>query len=137
MRSPPHLSVDDSAPGLAWFGGLAHDRAAAEAELGPAHPLVGLLGTLQTSVAQMWVVAAIAVIGSALRVAGSPRPPVALLVGACAAEIILSARWVIKRAAMREMCLELLAEGHRRADIRVLERQRRRLVEALSTGTEN
>jgi hypothetical protein len=93
-----------------------------------AHPLVGLLAVLQTAVAQMSVVAAIAVIGSALRLAGSPRPPVALLVGACAAELILAARWLSKRAAMREMCLELLAEGHCRAHIRLLERERRRLM---------
>lgn len=101
----------------------------AEAQLGPEHPLVGLLGTLQTSVAQMSVVAAIAVIGSALRLVGSQRPPVALLVGACVAEIILSARWVIKRAAMREACLELLADGCRSVQVRMFERERRRLVE--------
>jgi hypothetical protein len=109
-------------------GGLVRDRVVAEAQLGPTHPLVGLLASVHTSVEQMWTVAAVAVIGSALLL-GAARSLLALLVGAGAAEIMLIARWVTRRVAVRDACLDLLIEGRGDVDVGVLERERCRLAE--------
>jgi hypothetical protein len=107
---------------------LVRDRVSAEAQLGLAHPLVGLLASLQTSVGQMRAVADVAAIGSALLL-GVAQSPLALLVGAGAAEIILIARWVNRLVATRDVCLELIVEGRGGIHTSVLERERCRLAE--------
>jgi hypothetical protein len=128
MRSLPHLTVRDSTSGATWLGGWVRDRAAAEAQLGSAHPLVGLLASIQTSVEQIWAVVAVAVIGSAWLVSGA-QSPLALLAGAGAAEIILIARWVTRLVAIRDICLDLIIEGRVGIAAGVLERERCRLAE--------
>jgi hypothetical protein len=107
---------------------LARDRAAAEARLGLTHPLVGLLASLQTSVEQLWAVAAVALIGSAVLLAEG-RSILALVIGAGAAGILLIARWVSRRVAVRDVCLDLIIEGVGDSDVGVLERERCRLAE--------
>jgi hypothetical protein len=134
MRSLPHLSVRDSPSSSAWRGGFVRDRASAKAELGQDHPLVGLLASLQTSVEQMWAIAVAATIGSAIQLSAA-RSPLALLVGAGAAEVIPIARWETLRVAVRDACLGLLTEGRGGAHIRVLERERCRLVEPRHLAT--
>jgi hypothetical protein len=134
MRSLPHHSTRDSTRRATPVGGFARDRAAAEAQLGLTHPLVGLLASLRTSVEQMCAVAAVALIGSALLLAAA-RSLLALLVGAGAAEITLIARWMIRRVAVRDVCLDLVIEGRGDVDIRVLERERRRLAEPRHRAT--
>lgn len=128
MRSLPHLSARDSAPRATSLAGLARDRAAAEARLGVTHPLIGLLASLQTSAEQLWAVAAVALIGSTVLLAGA-RSTLALLIGAGAAEILLVARWATRRVAVRDVCLDLIIEGVCDSDVRVLEGERRRLAE--------
>lgn len=128
MRSPPHPSVRDSPLGA------TSDRATAEAQLGPAHPLVALLASLQTSVEQMCVVAAAAVIVSAFLLS-ERRSPLALRIGAGAAEVIPIARWVARRVAVRDVCLDLVIENRRGVHIRVLERERRRVAERRHRAT--
>jgi hypothetical protein len=116
MRSPSSI------------GDLRRDRALAEAQLGPAHPLAALLASLQTSVEQIWVVAAAGVIGTALLLV-ERRSPLSLLLGAGAAGIVPLARWVTRRVAVREVCLDLVVESRYSAHVRVLERERRRLAD--------
>jgi hypothetical protein len=128
MRSLPHLSARDSPPRATSLAGLARDRAAAEARLGLTHPLVGLLASSQTSVEQLWAIAAVALIGSALLLAEA-RSILALLIGAGAAESLLIARWVIRRVAVRDVCLDLIIEGRGDSDVRVLDGERCRLAE--------
>jgi hypothetical protein len=128
MRSPPHLSARDFPPRATSLAGLARDRAAAEARLGLTHPLVGVIASLQTSVEQVWTAAAVALIGSALLLAAG-RSILALLIGAGAAEILLVARSMIRRVAVRDVCLDLIIEGCGDADVRVLEGERCRLAE--------
>jgi hypothetical protein len=127
MRALPHRSAHDSPPRATSFAGLARDRAAAEARLGLTHPLVGVLASMQTSVEQLWAVAAVALTGSAMLL-GAARSTLALLIGAGAAEILLLARWVTRRVAVRDVCLDLIIEGLGDSDIRVLERERCRLA---------
>ena len=134
MRSLPHSPIRDSPYGATAIGGLRHDRALAEEQLGPAHPLVALLASLQTSLEQMWVVAAVAMIGSAMLL-GERRSPLALLIGAGAAEIIPIARWVTRRVDVREVCLDLVIESRGGVQVRVLERERCRLAEPRHRAT--
>ena len=134
MRSLPHSPVRDSPLGARSIGDLRRDHASAEAQLGPAHPLVALLAGLQTSVEQMCVVAAVAVIGSVFLL-GERRSPLALLIGAGAAEVIPIARWVTRRVAVRDVCLDLVIENRRGVRIRVLERERRRVAERRHRAT--
>jgi hypothetical protein len=128
MRSLPHLSARDSPPRATSLAGLARDRAAAEARLGPMHPLVGLLARLQTAVEHLWAVAAVALIGSALLLAEA-RSILALLIGAGVAELLLMARWLIRRVAVRDACLDVIIEGCGDSPVRMLEAERRRLEE--------
>jgi hypothetical protein len=127
MRSLPHPHRD-SPHEAAAISGIRRDRAVAEAQLGPAHPLVAQLASLQTSAEQMWVVAAVAMIGTAVLL-GERRSPLALLIGAGAAEIILIARRLIRRADVREICLDLIIESRGDVHVRMLERERCRLLE--------
>jgi len=106
----------------------------AEAQLGPAHPLVGLLAGLQTSIEQMWVVAVVAVIGNALLLS-ERRSPIPLLIGAGATEIIPIARWATRRIAVREACLVLVSQGCRSVHFGVLDRVRRRLADPRHQAT--
>lgn len=115
-------------------GGFARDRAAAEARLGLTHPLVGALASLQTSTEQTWAVVAVAVIGSAL-LWGVARSPLALLVGAGGAEILMIAWWMTRRVAVRDVCLDLVIEGRGDVGLRVLERERCRLAEPRHRAT--
>jgi hypothetical protein len=133
MRSlPPRIR--DSPAGATAIGGFRHDRAFAEEQLGAAHPLVALLASLQTSLEQMWVVAAVAMIGSAILL-DERRSPLALLIGAGAAEIIPIARWMARRVDVREVCLDLIIGGRGGVQVRVVERERCRLAEPRHRAT--
>ena len=135
MRSLPHSTAHDSLSGAKSIsGGARQDRALAEAQLGAVHPIVGLLASLQTSIEQMWVVAAVAVIGNALLLS-ERRSPIALLLGAGAAELIPIARWASRRAAVREACLELVSQGCRNVRFGVLDRVRCRLADPRHRAT--
>jgi hypothetical protein len=82
----------------------------------------------------MCVVATVAVIGSVFLL-GERRSPLALLIGAGAAEVIPIARWVTRRVAVRDVCLDLVIESRRGVHIRVLERERGRVAERRHRAT--
>jgi hypothetical protein len=106
----------------------------AEAQLGAAHPVIGLLASLQTSIEQIWMVAVVAVIGSAL-VLGERGSPIPLLLGAGAAEVIAIARWGARRVAVREACLGLVSQGCRNVHFGLLDRVRCRLADPRHRAT--
>ena len=128
MRSPPHRTVRRSPVTASALGAVRHDRASAEAQLGPAHPLVALLAGLQTSAEQTAAVAVVTLIGAGVLL-GVHRSPLALLIGAGATAIVPIIRCVALHVTLRTICLDLLANGCRGVRLRVLECECRRLAD--------
>jgi hypothetical protein len=125
MRSPSHPPCRHL-PKSHLLGGAAGDRSAAEALLGVAHPLVGLLRRSQTTVERMLAVAAVQLVACILLYGGAPSA-LPLAIAAAVVQIALGLRLAVLRQSKRDLCLELIIGGVGRLPLGAVEREWRRL----------
>lgn len=126
MRSPSHPPFRTHLPKSNLLGGAAGDCSAAEALLGVAHPLVGLLRRSQTTVERMLAVAAVQLVACILLYGGVPSA-LPLAIAAAVVQIALGLRLAVLRQSRRDLCLELIIGGVSRLPLGAVEREWRRL----------
>jgi hypothetical protein len=102
------------------------DRVEASAVLGDRHPLVVVLGRLDSSKEQLLWVAAVHALSLVLWVVGPAGG--ALVAGVIAAELVLACRIVLLRMQLRGLCLDLIVEGNEDLPVAAVAAERARLV---------
>jgi hypothetical protein len=125
MRSPPHPLLG-TRPGSARLRGrAARDRAAAEALLGPTHPLVGLLRASRTALEQTLVIAAVDLVAGVLLYRAAPAGP-PLAIAASIVLVVEGVRLAVLQQSTRDVCVDMIIEGVGRPPLRAVEREWRR-----------
>ena len=100
---------------------------AAAALLGERHPLVGVLGRIETTGGQLVVVAAAQAAGLALWWL-QMAPGMAVTIAALGSEAVLGCRLFLLHQRRREECVALIAEGRDDLPLHPVVRERRRLA---------
>jgi hypothetical protein len=106
----------------------ATERAVAEALLGAGHPLVVLLGRSEVAFEQLVWVTAVEAAGL-VHFAGGWAFGLSLAIAAAVVQLGVGCRLAALGAARRDVCLELIVEGHGALPLACIERLRRRLLE--------
>jgi hypothetical protein len=96
--------------------------------MGAGHPLVVLLGRFEVAFQQLVWVTAVEAAGL-VNFAGGWAFGLSLAIAAAVVQVGLGCRLAALSAAIREVCLELIVEGHGALPLACIERLRRRLVE--------
>jgi hypothetical protein len=107
---------------------LGGERSVAEALLGARHPLVGLLGRFESAFEQLVSVTALQAAGLVF-FAGHMAFGLSLAIAAAVVQLGLGCRVAALRTYRREICLELIVEGHATLPLPCIERSRRRLLD--------
>jgi hypothetical protein len=104
------------------------DSRTAESLLGVGHPLVAVLGACQAATEALAAGAALQVAALGVWAAGVSfgRP---LAIGAALMQLVAGIRWAYLRLERRDLCRELIAEGHDRLPLQPLAREGRRLLD--------
>jgi hypothetical protein len=122
----PRLFTAHERPAAAERAGAEH--ALAEALLGARHPLVGLLGRIEKVFEQLVWVTAVQAAGLVL-LAGGTAFGLSLAVAAAVVQLSLACRAAALRTCRRELCLELIVEGHATLPLPCIEQACRRLLD--------
>lgn len=107
---------------------VGSERSVAEALLGAGHPLVGLLGRFETAFEQLVYVTAIQAAGLVF-FASHMAFGLSLAIAAVVVQLGLGCRIAALRTYRREICLELIVEGHATLPLPCIERSCRRLLD--------
>jgi hypothetical protein len=126
MRSPSHPPLGTGPSKSSLLGRAGRECSAAEALLGVAHPLVGLLRRSQTAVEQMLAVAVVQLVACVLFYRGVPSAP-PLAIAAALVQIALGVRLAVLLESRRDLCLELIIGGAGRLALWAVELEWRRL----------
>ena len=122
---PRPLTAHERPAATEWDGS---ERARAEALLGARHPLVGLLGRFETVFEQLVWVTAVEAAGVVF-LAGGTAFGLSLVVAAAVVQAGLACRVAALRTCRRELCLELIVEGHATLPLPCIEGSCRRLLD--------
>jgi hypothetical protein len=121
---PRSFTAHERPAAAEWAGS---ERARAAALLGVCHPLVGLLGRFETVFEQLVWVTAVQAAGVVF-LAGGTAFGLSLVVAAAVVQAGLACRVAALRTCRREICLELIVEGHATLPLPCIERSCRRLL---------
>jgi hypothetical protein len=102
------------------------ERLIVEASLGAGHPLVGVLSQLEFVFEQMLVVTAAQVAGVVLF---SGNLGLSVVVAGAVVQVGLGCALALLALRRRQLCLELIVEGHARLPLACVRRVRRRLLD--------
>jgi hypothetical protein len=126
MRSPSFPPLNTRPARTSLVGRAARECAVAEALLGAAHPLVGLLRRSQTALEQTLAVAAAELVAGVLTYRGFAVGPA--LVGAGTVVLaIVALRLAVLRQCRRDLCVDMIIEDAGRLPLGTVEREWRRL----------
>jgi hypothetical protein len=126
MRSPSHPPFGTRPPRSGLLSQAGRDYSSAEALLGGAHPLVGVLRRSQTTVEQMLTVGAVQVVACMLLYCGAPSAS-PLAIAAALVQMALGLRLSVLLQGRRDLCLQLIIGGAGRLPLGAVELECRRL----------